>query len=244
MKTETLNYSAGNLPCKGYLAYDDKAHGKKPVVIIAHTWEGLTPFCEERAKEIVNLGYVAFAVDLYGHGKQSANSEEAEALMSPLFMDRALLRERIVAAYNTAKSLPMADDKKMGAIGFCFGGLTVIELLKSGVDLRGVVSFHGVLGDKMGPMHAKAVQPASKLHGSLLVLHGIKDPLVPIGDVIHLQNEMTRLNVEWQTNIYSTAGHGFTNPDAHDKSTGLYFDPLANARSMQSMRDFFKERFA
>ena len=128
-------------------------------------------------------------------------------------------------------------------MGFCFGGLTVIELLRSGVDLRGVVSFHGLLGDRIENFQAKMQPPASKLKGSILILHGYEDPLVSPNDIDSIQKEFTQAEVDWQMNIYGQTSHAFTNPMAQQKKDGMFYNPLACARAMNSMHNFFEERF-
>ena len=241
MKTETVSYQCGETSCRGYLAYDDSKSGKRPCVIIAHAWKGLDNFVREKANALVEQGYVAFAADLYGNGSQAESNDEAAALMMPLFLDRKLLRERIVSAYETAAGFDQTDPKRMGAMGFCFGGLTVIELLRSGVDLKGVVSFHGLLGHQLGEMKANIVPNVERLTGSLLILHGNDDPMVPLTDVISLQKEMTNAEVDWQMHIYGNTMHAFTNPAADDAENGMLYNPVAEKRSFQAMSNFFNE---
>lgn len=241
MKTETVSYQCGETTCLGHLAYDDSQSGQRPCVIIAHAWKGLDNFVREKAKALVELGYVAFAADLYGNGSQPESNDEAGAMMMPLFLDRKLLRERIVSAYETAAGFDQTDPKKMGAMGFCFGGLTVIELLRSGADLQGVVSFHGLLGHTLGEMNAPVIPNAKKLKGSLLILHGNDDPMVPSDDVVSIQKEMTNAEVDWQMHIYGNTTHAFTNPAADDAENGMLYNPVAEKRSLQAMNNFFTE---
>lgn len=247
MKTETIEYFAGQTKCIGKLMLPDNATAPVPVILIAHTWRGLDHFPIEKAKELTALGYAAFAIDLYGMGAFAKNDQVAAALMAPLFQIRALLAERIVGAYETAKKFAAVDSSKIAAIGFCFGGLAVLELLKSQAgkeaNLKGVVSIHGVLGDTIGPFKAVTKPILPPISSKLLVLHGYKDPLVPIDDLLNLQKEMSAAGVNWQVNIYSNVGHAFTNPEAHDKEAGMFFDPETNARCSEALRDFFKEIF-
>lgn len=241
MKTQNVDYRAGQTSCIGYLAYQEKNNGC--TVLIAPTWQGLNGFAKDQAHYLAEMGYIAFAIDPYGEGKNAMTNEAAAELMLPLFRNRTLLRERVVAAYEKARQFPFADATRIGAIGFCFGGLSVIELLKSGVALKGIVSFHGVLGNTFLGHKAEPAPLITPWQGSLLVLHGIKDPLVPPEDLLKLQNEMTQADIDWQVHIYGSAGHAFTNPEAKDDQNNVCFEPLANARSFQSMRNFFEEKF-
>jgi dienelactone hydrolase len=243
MLTETISYLCDGVTLKGYLAYTGDAHAKRPAVIIAPTWKGLDEFCRQKAQDLAAMGYIAFAADLFGDGVNASNDDEAFKLITPLFTDRSKVRERIVAAYEVISQHPMVDQAAIGAIGFCFGGMTVIELLRSGVDLAGVVSFHGVLGDTLGPLKAKLAPNAEDIQGSLLILHGYKDPLVKPEDVANIQQEFSRAGVDWQMNIYGDAVHAFTNPLAKNEDGGMLYDPKAAMRSWQAMSNFFEEIF-
>ena len=242
METREHTYQAGSIACRGYFAYPTAVE-KPPIVVIASTWEGMNKFAIDQAHELVNMGYGAFVADMFGDGKAASSREEAASLTLPLFENRALLRERIIAAYNEAKKMEECDTSKIAAIGFCFGGLTVLELLKSGTILDGVASFHGVLGSELMGHKANLEKTADQIHSTLLILHGYKDPLVPMTDLLALQKEMSEKNVDWQTHIYGTAAHSFTNPDAHDESSGMYFDKLACKRSMKTLHNYLKEIF-
>lgn len=244
MHEETVLYRSGDKEFKGYLAYDQAVKAKKrPAVIVAHAWRGQDDFAREKARELAKLGYVGFAADVFGNGLSVDNNEEASALITPLFLDRQLLRDRIRAAYDTVYDQKMVDKDRIGAIGFCFGGLTVIELLRSGADLRGVVSFHGILGDTFGKNKAKLAPNAKQIKGALLMLHGHDDPLVSREDIYAIETEFTKAGVDWQIHIYGHAVHAFTNPVVHDVKSGMAFNEKANHRSWQSMRNFFDEVF-
>jgi dienelactone hydrolase len=204
---------------------------------------GRNAFVCEKAQELAKLGYIGFAVDLYGEGRVAQNGEEAGALMKPLFMDRQLLQKRIFGAMQALVQQPEVDAGKVGAIGFCFGGLTVIELLRSGADVKGVVSFHGILGSQKEGNNVKTASIAKSIKGSLLVLHGYHDPYVPVDNVLHLQKEMTDANVDWQFNTYGNAGHSFTNPEENDKKGGKFYEPKTCDRAWLAMKIFFEEIF-
>lgn len=241
MKGEWLEYQCAGKNFKGYLAYNEKDSSPKPAVIVAHAWKGQDDFARNKADFLAELGYVGFAVDLYGEGACVNTNDEAGAMMTPLFINRSSLRERIVSAYHTIAKHERVDAERIGAIGFCFGGLSVLELLRSGNYLRGVVSFHGLLGDTLGENKAQIIPSANKLHGSLLILHGYRDPLVSKEDIENIQNEFTKANIDWQMHIYGNASHAFTNPNANDPDSGLIYHPITEERSLQTMKYFLSE---
>lgn len=243
MAKKWIEYECGGRRYKGYLAYNEKNTSAAPIVIVAHAWKGLDDFACKKADFLSELGYVGFAADLYGDGISVETKEEAEALMIPLFLDRKELRSRIVSAYQTASSFEFGDPSNMGAIGFCFGGLTVIELFRSGVPLKGVVSFHGVLGDTLGNHKANRVPSADQMQGSILILHGYKDPLVSKEDIDHIQNEFEKAKIDWQMHIYGEARHAFTNPLAKEPESGLMYHQKTEHRSILTMQNFFNEVF-
>src|SRR5690606_24908061 len=150
------------------------------------------------------LGYAAFAIDLYGEGRTGTSPEENAALMQPLVQDRALLAQRMNNALTALAGQPQVDRNRIGAMGYCFGGLCVLDLARSGADVRGVVSLHGAL--------KPSGLPAAPIRAKVLVLHGHDDPLVPLEEVIAFQNEMTAAKVDWQLHAYGGTMHAFTNP--------------------------------
>jgi dienelactone hydrolase len=233
MKTETVNYQAKNIDLKGYVAFPDAENA--PLVLIVHTWAGKDEFVHQRAEDLAALGYVGFAVDMYGNGKVGADTAENESLMTPLVSDRDMLKDRIVSALNYGKSLPGVDSSRAAAIGYCFGGLVVLDLARSGEDLSGVVSFHGLL------MPSDISEKGIK--AKVLVLHGERDPMVPLDMVDTFQKEMTEADADWQLHSYGGTYHAFTNPDANDPNLGTQFNKSANERSWQSMKNFFAEIF-
>jgi dienelactone hydrolase len=243
MQQTAITYKCGETPCRGVLVHDENITTPRPAVIVAHAWRGQDDFARHKAVDLAKLGYIAFAADIYGQGIEVKTDEEAQALMLPLFMNRQLLRERIVSAYDTVSNLPYVDKGKIGAIGFCFGGLTVIELLRSGRPARGVVSFHGVLGNTLKSAIANTQPPAKSISGSLLILHGNLDPLVSQNDILAIQSEFTQLGVDWQMHIYGHTVHAFTNPEVSDFKNGMAYDKLADRRSWKAMCNFFQEIF-
>lgn len=243
MHKEFIDYYYGETRLRGYLVYEEENTTPRPAVIVAHQWKGQCEFVRHKAEELAKLGYVAFAADVYGDGICVATNEEAAALMMPLFINRQLLQNRIKAAFSWLQDHPLVDESKVGAIGFCFGGLTVIELLRSGVEMRAAVSFHGVLGNHMEGNDAHTVPIASVIYGSLLMLHGHEDPLVSLDDILAIQKEMSEANVDWQMHTYSHTQHAFTDPNAHSISLGLKYNEQACKRSWQAMQNLFEEVF-
>lgn len=240
MRTESLEYGREAPRFKGYLAYP-QGKGPHPAILIVHSWRGLTDFEKEKACLLAEMGYLAFAVDLYGNGTVATDDSHALELMTPLFLDRSTLRERVLEAFNEIAQNPLVNPKKIGAIGFCFGGLSVIELLRSGVAVKGVVSFHGAFGSHLGEQIAKTVPLASKVEGAILILHGYDDPLVPQHDIQQLQEELTTAQVDWQMNIYGNTSHAFTNPLANNPAGGLVYNPVVAKRAWLAMQQFFSE---
>ncbi len=243
MLTEQKNYSADKSELFGHFYYNPAAE-KKPAIIIAHAWYGLDAFAKQKAEYLASLGYVAFAADVYGHNKLAKTDEEARALMGPLFLDRHVMQKRIIAAYDTVVQHAAVDATRIGIIGFCFGGLVAIELLRSGTPIKGAVSFHGVLANEKEGHRAKTVPIAKGIKGSLLMLHGHDDPLVSQQDILQIQTELTEAKVDWQMNIYGGTSHAFTNPEAHDIKNGLIYNKQTADRAWSAMRSFFSEIFA
>ncbi|MBK6406689.1 MAG: dienelactone hydrolase family protein [Holophagales bacterium] len=235
VKTEVVEYKDGDQTCEGFLAYDDAAKGKLPGVVVVHEWMGLGDYAKERATKLAGLGYVAFAADIYGKGIRAKDYKEAGQLAGKYKGDLPLLRSRARAAFDTLAKNGRVDAAKLFAIGYCFGGTTVLELARSGAPLAGTVSFHGGLATK-DPADAKNVK------GRVLVLHGAADPYVPPAEVAAFHKEMDDAKVDWQMVYYSGAVHSFTNPGAGtDPSKGAAYDAKADRRSWEAMKAFFAE---
>ena len=238
IKTQTIEYRDGDRTLEGYLAYDAARSGKRPAVLIVHDWMGVGPYVKKRAEQLARLGYVAFAADIYGKGVRPASPEAAGAQAGIYKQDRALFRSRLNAGYQAMLSQRQTDPARTAAIGYCFGGTGVLELARSGADIRGVVSFHGGL-DSPAPADGKNIK------AKVLVLPGAEDPFVPVKDVDAFLTEMRAANVDWQMISYSGAVHSFTNPAAgSDPSTGAAYNAAADRRSWGAMRQFLDESFA
>jgi dienelactone hydrolase len=237
VKTEVVEYRHGDVVLEGYLAYDDSFQGKRPGVVVAHEWFGQTSYERKRAEQLARLGYVAFAIDIYGKGVRPRDEKEAGALAGKYMGDRKLMRARAAAGLDVLRNRPETDPTRLAAIGYCFGGATVLELARSGADLVSVVSFHGVL-DTPTPGDARNIK------AKVLVLHGGDDPMVPNKQVEAFQEEMRKGRVDWQFISYGGAVHKFSNPAAgEDSSKGLAYNERADRRSWEAMRALFAETF-
>jgi dienelactone hydrolase len=230
-------YQQGNTTLEGFLACDDAVQGKRPGVLVAHDWTGLGDYARTRAKMLAEMGYVAFAADIYGKAVRPKAPQQAAAESGKYKKDRKLMRARVQAGLALLAGNPLCDSKRVAGIGYCFGGTCVLELARSGADIAGVVSFHGGL-DTPTPRDAKNIKC------KVLVLHGGDDPHVPVKDVTAFENEMRAGGVDWQLVVYGGAVHAFTNPaSGNDKSRGAAYDEKADRRSWQAMKIFFAEIF-
>jgi dienelactone hydrolase len=237
VKTRTIEYHQGNTVLEGFMAYEPAGKPLKPGVLIVHDWTGVGRFVKNRAEQLARLGYVAFAADIYGRGVRPNNPNDAAATAAIYKNNRSLLRERVKAGMEELRRQDGVDPERIAAIGYCFGGTAVLELARSGADIKGVVSFHGGL-DTPNPQDAKNIR------SKVLVLHGADDPFVPPEQVKVFEDEMRGGNVDWQLVKYSKAVHSFTNPDAgNDNSKGAAYNADADRRSWEQMKSFFKEIF-
>ena len=234
MRTEQIQYKVNGNNMLGYVAYSD--NNNSPLVLIAHTWAGKDRFVHDRADDLAKLGYTAMAVDMYGEGRVGADAAENESLMTPLVSNRDELKDRIQGALEAGRKLEGVNPAKVAAIGYCFGGLVVLDLVRSGADVNGVVSFHGLL------MPSEISNDGVK--SKVLVLHGERDPMVPLEMVDEFQKEMTAASIDWQLHSYGGTYHAFTNPDANDPTLGTQYNEDADKRSWSSMLNFFNEIFA
>jgi dienelactone hydrolase len=234
---DTLVYRHGDKVLEGYYAYDNTWSAPRPLVLVSHPWLGRNDFVIDKARQLARLGYAGFALDIYGQGIVGKNKEDGARLMAPFMDDRGLLQQRMLLALEAAKQLPIVDAAKIAAIGFCFGGLCVLDLARTGVAIQGVVSFHGLLDP---PSNASGKQVKAKV----LALHGHDDPMATPADVLAFQNEMTQAGADWQFVSYGHTLHAFTNPAANDPGFGTVYQPDADRRSWVAMRNFFDELFA
>lgn len=237
MKLSEIIYQHAQSTHHGFCAIDENNTAqKRPAVLVVHDWSGQNDFARQKATQLAEMGYVGFAVDMYGNGQEGQTKEEKIALMSPLMEDRSLLLGRLLAAVNAVKYLPSVEPHKIAAIGYCFGGLCVLDLARSGEAISGVVSFHGLL-------EAPALHLPKKIQASVLALHGQADPMVPMDHVERFADEMTAAQADWQLHMYGNTLHAFTNPLANDPDFGTVYSAKADQRSWVAMQNFLKEIF-
>jgi dienelactone hydrolase len=237
IRTETVEYKEGDTVLEGYVAYDDSILNRRPGVLIVHQWKGFGEYEKKRAEMLAKLGYVAFAADIYGKGVRPKDTQEAAALAGKYKKDVALLRKRVNAGLEQLRKTRSVDGQNVAAIGYCFGGTTVLELARSGADVDGVVSFHGGLGTP-NPDDAKNIK------ARVLALHGADDPFVPDAEVKSFAEEMRNARADWQLVAYGNSVHSFTHWDAGtDNSKGAAYNEKADKRSWAAMRAFFDELF-
>ncbi|MEW6411888.1 MAG: dienelactone hydrolase family protein [Candidatus Zixiibacteriota bacterium] len=235
--TQPVTYYHGDVELEGLLAWDNSLEGVRPGVLVVHEWTGLNDYAKMRCRQLAEMGYLAFAVDMYGKGIRPQTTQEAAKQAGIYRSDRQLMRDRAAAGLRVLLTNEMCDTSRVAAIGYCFGGGTVLELARSGADIDGVVSFHGNL-DTPDP------SDADNIRCKILVCHGADDPYVPDDQVINFFNEMRPAKVDFQFIAYSGAVHAFTNANSgNDPSKGAAYNASADRRSWQHMRLFFDELF-
>lgn len=235
-----VHYSADGVPLKGYLAYDDAVKGKRPGVLVVHEWWGHNDYARKRARMLAELGYTALAVDMYGDGKQAAHPDDAGKFAAEISQNMGVAKARFLAALELLKSEETVDTGRIAAIGYCFGGGIVLNMARLGIDLKGVVSFHGGLATE-NPAQAGAVK------ARVLVCHGAADQLVPPRQIEDFKKEMEAAGVDYKLIAYEGAAHSFTNPDAdrYAKEFGLPvgYNAAADQKSWADMKAFFSAIF-
>jgi dienelactone hydrolase len=236
IQTRTVSYNHDGVELEGFLAWDDSAAGPCPAVAISHAWGGRSGFEEDKAVAVAKLGYVGFALDLYGKGVLGSDNEENSALMAPLLADRALLQARIGLAISTLREQAEVDGARVAAMGYCFGGLCVLDLARSGSDVLGVASFHGLFVPPEGI-------PNKPITAKVLCLHGYDDPMVEPQSMLDLAAELSAAGADWQVHAYGNTLHAFTNPEANDPGMGAIYNADADRRSWQALTNFLAELF-
>lgn len=236
MITKMIDYQDGDTQLEGYLAYNE-ASAPLPAVLVAHDWSGRRQFACKAAERVAAMGYAGFALDMYGKGiyGRDGDTEGNAALMNPYASDRVLLRRRINAALSAVRIFSQVDAARIAAMGYCFGGMCVLELARSGADVAGVISIHGIL--------APGDAANEKISAKVLCLHGHDDPMVPPDQVLAFENEMTDAGVDWQIHVYGGTKHAFTNPAANNPDFGTVYKEIAEKRAYQSVANFLGELF-
>ncbi|MCA9133193.1 MAG: dienelactone hydrolase family protein [Planctomycetales bacterium] len=238
VQSKVIEYRDGTTVLEGFVAWDPaRTSAGAPAVLVVHQWMGLTDYEQRRCKQLAELGYVAFALDIYGQGVRPANPQEAGKLAGVYKSDRQLYRRRLNLGLEQLRAQPGVAEDKIAAIGYCFGGTGVLELARSGAKLAGGVSFHGGL-DSPNPQDGKNIQ------AKLLLCHGADDPFVSAEDIAAMKAELNAAKVDWQMIYYSQAVHSFTQPMAgDDNSRGAAYNEKADRRSWKAMQVFFDELF-
>jgi len=238
---QEITYNAGGTILKGYIAYDKAIEGKRPGVLVVHEWWGHNDYARERARQLAKMGYTALAVDMYGDGKQAAHPDDAKKFAMEVMGNMDEEKSRFEAGMKALEKQPTTDPAKIAAIGYCFGGGVVLEMARAGLDLRGVASFHGMLGTE---------HPAQKgaVKAKILVLQGEADPFVPHEQVEAFKKEMAAAEAPVEYHGYPGAKHAFTNPGATDLGKKfelpLAYDEEADKASWAELDGFLKRIFA
>lgn len=236
IRTRLVDYVDGDAALEGFLAWDDSNDGPRPGVMVSHAWAGRSELEDGKAIALAKLGYTGFALNLYGKGVLGSGPDENGALMQPFLDDREMLQQRLLLSLNTMREQPEVDESKTAAIGFCFGGLCVLDIARTGERLDGVVSFHGLFGSP-GNTTGNTIQ------ARVLALHGWDDPMATPDSVVALGEELTSMGADWQLHGYGNTMHAFTNPEANDPDFGTVYSESADRRSWQAMQNFLTELF-
>lgn len=234
IETQTIDYADGDLALRGVLAFDPDAPAR-PGVLVAHAWAGRTQFEDEKAVWLAARGYTGFAIDVYGTGVLGSGPEENAALMQPFLDDRQMLLRRLAVALDVLRNQDAVDADRTAIMGFCFGGLAALDLARSGADISGAISIHGIF----------APPPETKpITARVLALHGWDDPMATPKDVVAFGEEMSKAGADWQIHGYGNTLHAFTNPEANDPSMGVAYSKLADRRCFQAIENFLEEIFS
>jgi len=234
VKMKTIEYKDGGATLKGVLAWDDAASGKRPGVLVVHEWWGLNDYAISRAKQLAAAGYVAFAADMYGDDKVTEHADEAGAWMKQIASNQDAWRARANAGLAVLQAQSQVDAGKVAAIGYCFGGATVMQMAYAGSDLKAVVSFHGSL--------PPAGEEVTSIKPRVMVAHGRDDGFIPADRIVAFQAGLDRAKADWEMTIYSGTRHGFTNPDAGKFGMeNLAYNETADKRSWAAMLRLFDE---
>ena len=237
VQSKAVQYKHGDLTLQGHLAWDDSVEGKRPGVLVVHEWWGLNDYARHRAEQLAAMGYVAFALDMYGKGKVTEHPSEAGQWSTQVRENVDEWRARGMAGLEILRQHPLVDTTRLAAIGYCFGGATVLELAYAGTDLKGVVSFHGAL-----PVAAD--DDAERIKAKILVCHGAVDAFIPEAQIQQFRGVLEKAGADYQMIYYAGARHSFTNPDADKRGIGgLKYDKNADGRSWRHMQNLFAEIF-
>ena len=239
--SKQVQYQSNGVSLQGYLAYEDDGIRDKPAILVVHEWWGHNDYARRRADMLAELGYVAFALDMYGEDKVANHPDDAKKFMQEAMSDEVELKNRFLSAFNYVYQQDNVDSSNIAAIGYCFGGGVVLNMARMGVDLKGVASFHGSLATKTSAEEGKVT-------AQVIVFHGANDAFIPEQQVEDFRNEMLKANVEHEVVVYEAVDHSFTNPDAdifaEKFSMPLGYDQDADVDSWERLQLFLKKIFA
>lgn len=237
LKHRLVEYRDGDTLFEGRIAWDDSIAGPRPGVLVSHAWAGRSDYEDGKADGLAELGYAALSLDLYGKGIRGGCPEENRALMQPFLDDRAMLQHRLLVSLSALREQPEVDAERTAAIGFCFGGLCVLDIARAGGDVAGVISVHGLLA-------APGNTSGNTINARVLALHGWDDPMATPDDVNVFATEMSAMKADWQLHAYGNTMHAFTNPAANDPGMGTVYNATADRRSWQAIQNFLEELFS
>lgn len=231
--TKPVEYDVGGTAYEGYFAINDAAGDDQPLVVIVHDWDGLTDYEKRRAEMLAELGYAAFAVDVYGKGVRPTTLDGKKAESGKMYQDRQAFRERLMGGLEAAREMAGVDDEDVVVIGYCFGGAAALEMARAGADVEGFVTFHGGLGTPDG-------QDYTAVEAPILILHGSEDPAAPLSQVADLVTALNKDGVDFEVQLYSGARHSFTEWSA--KGDTSQYDAAADRKSWLALQGFLDQR--
>lgn len=238
IKTQKVQYEQAGAQLEGMLAWDDSISGRRPGVLVVHEWWGLNDYARSRARQLAEMGYVAFALDMYGKGKVTEHPQEAGEWAGRIRANQENWQKRALAGYEILRNHELVDPSQTAAIGYCFGGSTVLQLAYSGTDLKAVVSFHGALP-------TPTEEQAEQIKARILVCHGAADGFISEESIQAFRQGLEKANVDWEMIYYAGARHSFTNKGADERGIdGLRYNAKADRRSWRQMKILFDDVFA
>ena len=236
VRKRTVAYEHEGVALDGLLAVDDAGSGPCPTVLVVHGIEGRSGAQEGFARRLTEWGYAGFSVDLFGIGVDG-DIGRGERLMTEMLQDRDLVRRRMLHVLDLVRDLPEVDSDRVAAVGFCFGGLCVLDLARSGAEVRGVASFHGVLTPPEDGVR-------NEIRAMVTAFHGWDDPFAPPEHVVALGKELTEAGADWQVHAYGNAMHAFMAPTANNPEAGIMYSERAARRAWSSLGSFLTEALA
>ena len=235
LQTKTVEYSDGTKSLKGYLAWDDSFSGKRPGILVVHEFWGLNEYAKSRADQLAKLGYVAFAADMYGDGKVADHPDDAKAMMAETTANLAAWVGRAQAGLQTLAKQANVDPTQLAAIGYCFGGATVLQLAFSGADVKLIASFHGAL---------PVPDSAAKVRGRILIFHGADDAFIKPETIQGLRTKLDQAKVDYTFVAYPGAVHGFSVPGSEKRGmANVAYNADADKKSWQELLDALRKAF-